>query len=136
MENIIIKGSHHQLEINTDDNLACKLAMLFEATEIGVKNAIKKYGYSEQRYYQLLNLFKTSGTDGIMDKPKGPKANHVRTDQVVKQILRYRFLDPNATVDVITQKMQQTGISVSKRSVERTISEYGVQKKTPYIKPS
>ncbi len=134
MENIRIKGRHHQLEIDAKDSLTRKLAMLIEATNIGVKNAIEKYGYTEQRYYQLLNKFKEFGSDGLIDKPKGPKSNYVRTDQVIKQILRYRFLDPNAKIAVLTQKMQQSGFNVSQRSVERTISEYGLQKKTPYTK--
>lgn len=135
MENILINGAHHQLEIDAKDSLTRKLAMLLEATHIGVKKAIEKYGYTEQRYYQLFKKFKASGSDGLINKAKGPKTNYVRTDQVVKQILRYRFLDPNATLAVITQKMKQSGFNVSQRSVERTISEYGIQKKTPYTKP-
>ena len=134
MKKILLQGKHHSLEIDPKDSLGCKLAMLFEATQIGVKNAIKKYGYTEQRYYQLLKQFKLSGTDGVTDKQKGPKSNYIRTDQVVKQILRHRFLDPNASVAVITQKMRQAGFRISQRSVERTIFEYGIQKKTPYLK--
>jgi arginine repressor len=49
---------------------------------------------------------------------------------VVTQIIRHRFLDPEASSDVIAQKLRQTGIKVSQRTVERTITEYGLQKKT------
>jgi arginine repressor len=31
---------------------------------------------------------------------------------------------------VIAQKLNQTGFKISQRSVERTITEYGIQKKT------
>ncbi len=51
------------------------------------------------------------------------------------QILRHRFLDPEATTAVITQKINQSGYIVSHRSVERTITEYGLQKKTSFVQP-
>ena len=44
-----------------------------------------------------------------------------------------RFLDPEANSEVITQKLKQFGYSISQRSVERIIGEYGLQKKG-YIK--
>lgn len=133
--NYRIEGDHHHLNIDKDDKLAVKLAMLFEACSIGVQAAITKYGYTEQRYYQLRNLFNEHGVDGLKDKARGPKTNRVRTDEVVNQIIRHRFLDPNASPAVITQKMRQNGYKISQRSVERTITEYGLQKKTPQIKP-
>ena len=69
----------------------------------------------------------------MTDKAKGPKCNYKRTDEIEKQIIRHRFLDPDANSEVIAQKMNQTGHIISQRSVERTISEYGLQKKG-YIK--
>ena len=40
-----------------------------------------------------------------------------------------KFLDPLADTAVIVQKLNQIGYRVSKRSVERTITEFGLQKK-------
>jgi hypothetical protein len=59
----------------------------------------------------------------------------VRTDEVVRQIIRHRFLDPDATVEVIAQKLGQAGLPVSIRSVVRVIEEYGLPKKTLSIPP-
>ena len=64
-----------------------------------------------------------------MDKKRGPDKQTVRTRETINQIIRLRFLDPLASADVIAQKLKQTGYKVSKRSVERTITEYGLQKK-------
>jgi hypothetical protein len=50
-------------------------------------------------------------------------------------VIRHRFLDPDATVDVIAQKLRQAGFSVSVRSVVRVIEEYGLQKKTLPLSP-
>jgi transposase len=104
--------------------------MLFEGhCTIGVKEAIKKYGYTEQRYYQLLAKYQEFGAQALIDKKSGSDKQPVRTKDVLNQIIRLRFLDPFSSAGVISQKMNQIGMKVSKRSVERTITEYGLQKK-------
>lgn len=117
--------------LNINDVVSLKLLMLIEGTySIGVKQSIAKYGYTEQRYYQLVKVYKEKGIEGLQDKKTGPKANSKRSAIVVNQILRYRFLNPLDSAAVIAQKLNQQGIAISVRSVERTISEYGIQKKT------
>lgn len=65
-----IKGKDFPVDPN--DKLALKMAMLFEGhCTIGVQEAIKKYGYTEQRYYQLLSQYKKGGSDAIRDKKRG-----------------------------------------------------------------
>lgn len=123
------------LKIHSDDKVSVKLLMLIEGTfGIGVKKSIEKYGYTEQRYYQLLKAFQKDGSDALIDKKRGPKENSKRNEKTIQQIIRYRFLDPYASAAVISQKLKQTGNPVSVRSVERTIQEYGLQKKTLSVK--
>lgn len=130
------EGSHGKLPIREDDKVARKLAMLIEGLckETGPSKAARKYGYTRQRFYQVLKTYMKEGIKGLYDKRSGPKKNFVLTDEVVDQIVRHRFLDPDASAGVIAQKMQQSGFKVSKRSVERTITEKGLQKKTSLIK--
>ena len=123
------------LKIDLDDKVSRKLLMLIEGTfGIGVKKSIEKYDYTEQRYYQLLKAFQKDGSNALIDKKTGPKENSKRDDRMIQQIIRYRFLDPDASAAVISQKLKQTGNPVSVRSVERTIQEYGLQKKTLSVK--
>ena len=123
------------LKVAPDDKTSRKLLMLVEGSfGIGVKQSIKKYGYTEQRYYQLLKAFQTEGSDALVEKKRGPRNNHKRDEKTVQQIIRYRFLDPDVSAAVITQKLNQRGISISQRSVERTIQEFGLQKKTLPVK--
>jgi transposase len=132
MEDIItIEGLKGRgFPINPQDKLAVKMAMLFEGQcRIGAYAAIKKYGYTEQRYYQLLKLYEQGGSELIRDKKRGSDKKPVRTKEVTNQIIRMRFLDPLTSADVIAQKMSQIGYTVSKRSVERTITEFGLKKK-------
>ena len=123
-----IKGK--DFVIDPKDSLCMKLSMLIEGhCTIGVQDAIKKYGYTEQRYYQLLVKYNQGGAQELLDNKPGSDKQPVRTKEIVNQIIRLRFLDPFSSTDVIAQKLNQIGHKVSKRSVERTITEYGLQKK-------
>lgn len=120
-----------KLNISSEDKPTIKLLMLIEGTYgIGVSKSIEKYGFSEQRYYQLKKSFMEIGSDALIDSKRGPKGNHVRNENVDKLIIRMRYLDPDSSAAVIAQKLNQQGIGISVRSVERTITEYGLQKKT------
>jgi len=134
---ITLEGPAGILQISASDKLSLKLAMIFEGTCLSKhpSKVAAKYGYSKQRFYQILNSFNQGGSDAIMDRKKGPKQNYVRTESLVNQILRYKFLDPDSPAEVIAQKITQAGNKISTRSVERTITEYGLQKKTSFVKP-
>lgn len=127
-----IEGPSGTLPIKGEDKVARQIAMLIEGKCLGLgpNKAAKKYGYSKQRFFQVLKAFLENGSKALIPKKTGPKSNYVRTEGVVTQIIRHRFLDPDAKAEVIAQKMRQTGIKVSQRTVERTITEYGLQKKT------
>jgi len=100
---------------------------------LGPSKAAEKFGYTRQRYYQILNQFMERGAEGLKRLKPGPKGNYRRTDEVIRQIIRYRFLDPQMSPEVIAQKLNQDGYLIAIRSVERVVSEYGLQKKTPSV---
>jgi hypothetical protein len=127
---ILIKGiKDKDFTIEQNDSLAIKLAMLIEGhSTIGVQDSIKKYGYTEQRYYQLLEKYHQEGSQGLIDKKTGSSKKPVRTEEVINQIIRLRYLDPLASTSVLSQKLNQIGYKISKRSVERTITEFGLKK--------
>lgn len=135
-DKIYLQGPSGSLAIYSHDQLGKKIAMLMENKCLGVHaiDAAKKYGFSRSRFYQIKHAFETEGTEALIDGKRGPKKNYVRTDIVNNQIIRHRFLDPEASAAVITQKMRQVGYQISVRSVERTITELGLQKKTPLLK--
>ncbi len=127
-----IIGPAGELPVHPDDVVVSRLAMLIEGQceGVGAAKAAEKLGLSKQRYFQLLKQYRERGSAGLEAHKPGPKTNRVRTDEVVRQIIRHRFLDPEATVEVITQKLGQAGLPVSARSVDRVIEDYGLQKKT------
>ena len=127
-----LTGPAGSILLPPDDEITLKLAMLFEGEceGIGPTQAAAKFGYSKARYFQLLHLYRAQGALALHSKPTGPKSHYRRTDQVVRQVIRHRFLDPEASPEVIAQKLRQTQHALSIRSVQRVIADYGLQKKT------
>ena len=125
-------GDKGSLPVAESDEVTRKLAMLVEGQceGLGPTRAAEKYGYTKQRYFQLLHAYEERGSAALCSKPRGPKRNYRRTDELVRQVIRHRFLDSEASPEVIAQKLCQTGFVISTRSVERVIAEYGLQKKT------
>lgn len=127
-----LAGPAGQLPIPNNDEITLKLAMIYEGdcTELGPLAAARKFGYSKARYFQLRQALTQHGAVALQNQPRGPKTNYRRTPEIVRQIIRHRFLDPEASVAVITQKLKQTHHTLSVRSVERVLADYGLQKKT------
>jgi transposase len=127
-----LSGPTGNLPVKENDEITSKLAMLFEGEceGLGPAKAARKFGYTRQRYYQVLAQYMEKGAEGLKSLKTGPKRNYRRTDEVVRQIIRYRFLDPRMSAEVIAQRLNQNGHRIAIRSVERVISEYGLQKKT------
>ena len=127
-----LQGESGSLPLAKGDEVALKLAMLIEGEceGLGPVRAAEKYGFSKQRYFQLRKAFEREGSSALRSKPRGPRRNYRRSDELVRQVIRHRFLDPDASPDVIAQKLRQSGLAISTRSVERVIADYGLQKKT------
>jgi transposase len=131
-EILFLEGPKGSIPIKEDDEITLRLAMLFEGEceGIGATKAADKFGLTRQRYHQLLQQFKRDGAEALRSRKRGPKSNYRRTDEVVRQIIRHRFLDPQMSPEVIAQKLAQCGYPIAVRSVERVVSDYGLQKKT------
>ena len=132
-----IVGPAGDLLLPDGDEITPRLLMLIEGQceGLGTARAAQKYGLSRQRYYQVQKQFQENGLLALFSQKRGPKSNSVRTDEVERQVIRHRFLDPDASVDIIAQKLRQAGFAISTRSVDRVIEMYGLQKKTLSLPP-
>ena len=127
-----LTGSAGSLLVIPDDEITLKLAMLYEGQceGLGPTKAATRFGYTKGRYFQLLHLCQQHGAIALQSKLTGPKSNYRRTDEIVRQVIRHRFLDPETSAEVIAQKLEQTHHPLSIRSIHRVIADYGLQKKT------
>ncbi len=135
LDNLSLVGSVGSLDVLNDDEITRKLAMLIEGDceGLGPAQAAKKYQFSRQRYFQLRTAFREHGALALLSQKRGPKHDYRRTDEVIRQVIRHRFLDPEASAEVIAQKLRQCDLNISTRSVERVIEQFGLQKKTPSL---
>lgn len=131
-DTLTIAAPHGTLNIQAEDEVALKLALLFEGLhrEGSLEAVTTKYGYTREYFYELLDRFNRQGSAGLCARKTGPKTARVRNQAVVKRIILHRFQDPEVSVAVIAQRLRQQGYRVTIRSIERTITEYGLQKKT------
>ena len=127
-----LTGPAGSLPVSLHDDITLKLAMLYEGRceGLGPSKAAAKFGFSKARFFQLLERFEAQGALGLCRQRTGPKSNYRRTEEAVRQIIRQRFLDPEASPHVIAQRLQQCHHPLSIRSVQRVIAEFGLQKKT------
>jgi transposase len=130
-------GAQGVLPVPDGDEVSRKLAMLIEGEceGLGPLRAAQKFGLTKQRYFQLRNAFARGGALALANQKRGPKRNYRRPDEIIRQVIRHRFLDPDASAAVIAQKLRQTGWTISTRSVERVITHFGLQKKTASLPP-
>jgi hypothetical protein len=133
-----VTGPAGSLPVTASDEQALRFLMLLEGQclQESVATVAAKYGCCRQRYYQLHAAYLQGGLPALLPHKTGPKAPSRRTDVVVRQVLRYRFLDPDGSAAVIVQKMRQTHFAISQRSVERILADYGLQKKTLRAQPT
>jgi transposase len=125
-------GPKGQLQVPATDQAVVKLVMLLEGQCLGLGGtaAARKHGYSKPRYFQLVRALGEHGLAALTNHKRGPKRCSQRTDEAVRQVIRHRFLDPEASTEVIAQKLRQTGLALSIRTVRRVLEDYGLQKKT------
>ena len=124
-------GPAGSLPVRGEDEISQKLLMLIEGqcSSLGPKQAAEKFGFTKQRYYQLLKVYSLQGAAALASRKRGPQRHYRRTAEAVRQVMRHRFLDPDASADVIAQKLTQSSFTISVRSVDRIIEAFGLQKK-------
>jgi len=137
LKNHALVGEGGLLPVSANDEITRKLSMLIEGEceGLGPSQAAQKFGFSKQRYFQLRAAFAEQGALALQSQKRGPKTHYRRTAEVIRQVIRYRFLDPEASAEVIAQKLCQSGWKISIRSVQRVIEGFGLQKKTLPVSP-
>ena len=125
-------GPQGSLQVPAGDQAVVKLMMLIAGQCLGLGGtaAAQQYRYSKARYFQLLKDFARRGLAALTNRKRGPAGRSRRTNEAVRQVIVHRFLDPEASVEVIAQKVRQQGLAMSVRSVRRVLDDYHLQKKT------
>jgi transposase len=123
-----IKGPGGTLRVRPDDSVAIDLAMLIEGETSGrpLDEVLAVYGRSRSTYYEKLRRFRSEGIEGLHAKPPGPRAPWRRPLEIQRFVVSTRIRHPEQSAADIAASLERLGHRISIRSVERTLSQFGV----------
>lgn len=123
-----IRGPGGSLPIRPEDEAALDLAMLIEGETSGrpLEEVLAGYGRSRSTYYDKLRRFRESGVEGLLSRPPGPRSAWRRPLEVVRFIVTSRLRHPERGASAIAEDLGRLGHAVSVRSVERTLTQFGL----------
>lgn len=123
-----IKGPGGTLRVRPDDSVAIDLAMLIEGETSGrpLDEVLAVYGRSRSTYYEKLRRFRADGVEGLHAKPPGPRAPWRRPIEIQRFVVSTRIRHPEQSAAEIAASLERLGHRISIRSVERTLSQFGV----------
>jgi len=123
-----IKGPGGTLPLRPKDEAALDFVMLIEGETSGqaLDEVLRKFGRSRSTYYEKLRRFRESGFEGLLSRPPGPRSPWRRPIEVVRFIVTTRLRHPERSAAEIVADLTRLGHTVSVRSVERTLSQFGL----------
>lgn len=127
-ESNAIRGPGGTLALPEFDEPSLDLLMLIEGETSGVPldDVLAKFGRSRSTYYEKLRRFREQGLGGLLPQPTGPRGAWRRPMEVVQFIVRARLQEPGRGAADIAGELGRLGHEVSVRSVERTITQFGL----------
>jgi transposase len=113
--------------------VALDLVMLIDGETSGraLDDVLAQYGRSRSTYYEKLRRFREGGVEGLLSRPPGPRSAWRRPLEVVRYIVTTRLRHPERGAAAIAEELARLGHSVSTRSVERTLTQFGLTRRSP-----
>ena len=123
-----IRGPGGILPLRTDDEAVVDLVMLIEGETSGrdLEQVLRQFGRSRSTYYEKLRRFREQGVEGLLSRPPGPRSPWRRPLEVVRYVVTTRLRHPDRPAGAIAADLSRMGHDVSVRSVERTLSQFGL----------
>lgn len=82
-----------------------------------------KFGVSRPTVYQAQMAFQQAGLSGLLPKPRGPKAGHKLSGEVIEYVRTLRAAEPGLTTVACIKAIQEKfGITIHRRSLERALA--------------
>jgi transposase InsO family protein len=92
-----------------------KLNLLELANELGnVSEACRRIGYSREQFYEIRRNYQTFGSQGLLDKVRGPKNPHPNraSEEQEKAVLDYTLEYPTHGALRVSQQLALCGVNV------------------------
>lgn len=130
-----IKGPGGVLPIRSEDEASVDFVMLIEGETSGrpLDDVLRQFGRCRSTYYEKLRRFREAGLEGLLARPPGPRSAWRRPIEVVRFIVTTRLRQPEKGAAAIVEDLARLGHPVSIRSVERTLSQFGLTRLLPRV---
>jgi transposase len=127
-----IRGPGGVLALRPHDEAALDLVMLIEGETSGkpLEDVLQQYGRSRSTYYEKLRRFREGGIEGLLSRPPGPRSPWRRPLEVIRFIVTARLRHPDRSAAAIAEELARSGHNVSVRSIERTLTQFGLTRST------
>jgi transposase len=123
-----IRGPGGVLPLGPHDEAVVDLVMLIDGETSGrtLDSVLEQYARSRSTYYEKLRRFRSEGFAGLLEKQPGPRSAWRRPLEVLRFIVTSRIRRPGCTAAEIAQELGRMGHVLSVRSVERTLTQFGL----------
>ena len=123
-----IRGPGGSLQLRPGDEASSDLVMLIEGETSGrpLDQVLVEFGRSRSTYYEKLRRFREQGLEGLLSRPPGPRTPWRRPLEVVRFIVTTRLRHPDKGAAAIADDLLRLGHAVSVRTVERTLTQFGL----------
>jgi transposase len=130
-----IRGPGGVLPLGPKDEAAIDLVMLVEGETSGrsLDDILRQFGRSRSTYYEKLRRFREGGLEGLLSRPPGPRSPWRRPIEVVRFIVTGKLKQPDCSAAALAEELGRLGHAVSVRSVERTLSQFGLTRVQPRL---
>jgi transposase len=127
----LISGPGGSLALPEFDDASLDLLMLIEGETSGtpLDEVLARFGRSRSTYYEKLRRFHEQGLEGLIPQPPGPRGAWRRPLEVVRFIVRARLRNPDCSAAELAEELARLGHTVSLRSVERTLTQFGLTRR-------
>jgi transposase len=133
-----IRGPGGALPLREEDEAVLDLVMLIDGETSGrdLDDVLRQYGRSRSTYYEKLRRFREQGLEGLLARPPGPRTAWRRPLEVVRFVVTTKLRHPDRGAPEIVQDLERLGHAVSVRTVERTLTEFGLTRSTRQAAPA
>lgn len=126
-----IKGPEKSILLSLKDAGLRDFVMILEGETAGtpVEELLRRWGFkSPATYYRKKKLFFKEGLSALLHHKRGPKHKSRLTDAIIKKVVALRFHSPEKNSAQIAQTLKQQGHSISSRSVDRVLADFGISR--------
>ncbi|MBC8254649.1 MAG: hypothetical protein H8E35_11570 [Ardenticatenia bacterium] len=133
---VLTDGTGKTVTFSPDQAVQQQVSMIVlgELCDLPKHQLATGFGFKTRKsYYDIRNAVLNGSLDDLRPQRPGPRTSSKRTQEVEAYIIRLRF-ETDLNMYEIAQTLTQQGFPVSARRVGQVLADYGLSKKTGFLR--